>query len=120
MKYYLKLDGENIVGHDYQLDEIHTVEVEADVLIDFDTCGYKYKCVDGELVELSQEEKDSHPLMVARQHVADLDQAVERARADILTKSFDQLSVEQKKIIMNMDLSDEDREQILIDFPEGE
>jgi hypothetical protein len=47
-----------------------------------------------------------------------LDAAVQRAREDIPSKSFDNLTTEQKKIIANVPLEHADLLQLLTDFPE--
>ena len=61
MRYFLKLDGENIVGHHTVQTGDYQTQVEAHELVT--KCGfYKYKYLDGKLVDLSEVEKDNHPL----------------------------------------------------------
>lgn len=64
---FLKLDGQTIIGHDYSQHDDYQTEVGESVLIEnHPTFGvvYKYKYVDGQLVELTEEEKAVHPVMI--------------------------------------------------------
>jgi len=66
---YIKLDGENIVGHTYENlsdGSDYDAQIPDTVLVDFETSCYKYKFVDNELIELSQEERENHPLLITR------------------------------------------------------
>lgn len=67
MKLYLKLDGENIIGHDYKVNGDYNVGVDAERLVDSQG-NYKYKYVGGELIELSQTEIESHPNYVDKEN----------------------------------------------------
>lgn len=64
---YIKLDGNTIIGH-YQLqDEDHQIYINEDILIEVHPIFgvvYKYKYVDGQLIELTEEEKSVHPVML--------------------------------------------------------
>lgn len=64
---FLKLDGNTIISHDYyQHDEYQTSVADNDLVETHPIYGvvYKYKYVDGELVELTEEEKAVHPVMI--------------------------------------------------------
>lgn len=68
----IKLDGQTIIGHiDERHPEINPTDWDASVseyiLVEMHpTFGvvYKYKYVDGQLVELTEEEKAVHPVMI--------------------------------------------------------
>ena len=86
MKWYIKLNGENIVGH---IDSRHTgvdpndydATVNIGRLVDNEG-NYKYKYVAGELVELSQNEIDNSELVLDNKDVSKFD----KARELILTR----------------------------------
>lgn len=54
---------------------------------------------------------------VSRQSLVDAEQ---RAKEDIPSKTFDNLTTQQKKMLAGVSLSYDDRVQLLTDFPEGE
>lgn len=62
---YLKLNGETIVGHDYNSHGEYNVEIETTILVNSDG-NYNYKYVAGKLVSLSAEEVNNHPLNVLK------------------------------------------------------
>ena len=45
--------------------------------------------------------------------------AEQRAKEDAVIKTWDNLTIEQRKLIMSSDLSDAEKDQIIVDFPEA-
>ena len=71
-KIYIKLNGENIISHHNIQDTEHTIEIASPPLnangfpsLVTNEGHYKYKYVNGALIELTQEEILSHPNRVA-------------------------------------------------------
>ena len=65
---FIKLSGNNIIGHDYYSHDEYTIEVSEQVLVNLDGNYfgiYKYKYVDNALVELTEEEMINHPVRLA-------------------------------------------------------
>ena len=62
---FIKLDGETIVDHDYYQHDDFQEEVNVRRLTD-NNGEYIYKYVDGELVELSEQEILEHPANIER------------------------------------------------------
>jgi len=63
MKVYLKLSGTTILGYDFLSHDDYQTEIEIDGLptICSEKNEYQYKCVDGVLVALSEQEILDHP-----------------------------------------------------------
>jgi len=62
MKMYIKInESGDILGHDYKLTEDCTIEIEPTRLVNNEGV-YKYKYVDGQLVELTEVEIDVQPI----------------------------------------------------------
>jgi len=60
-KMYLKLEGESIVGHDYHQHGDYQVEIGNQRLVDSNGV-YRFKYVDGQLTQLSEADRNNHPL----------------------------------------------------------
>ncbi len=60
---------------------------------------------------------ESHVIATSYASSISLEEAEQRARTDIISKTFDQLSIEQKSLLAGVDLTEEDRLQLLTDFP---
>lgn len=61
MKFYLKLDGINIMGHDYSSHDDYSTEVEAETLVN-NNGEYIYKYENEALVSLTEQEIAAQPL----------------------------------------------------------
>lgn len=63
---FLKLNGSTIEGHHHNTSLGHTVEIQKQRITD-NNGYYLYKYVSDKLVNLSQEEVNSHPLKISRE-----------------------------------------------------
>lgn len=65
---FIKIDENgNLLGHDYYSHDEYTTEVSESILVNLggDYIGiYKYKYIDGALVELTEQEMAEHPLRI--------------------------------------------------------
>lgn len=83
---FIKLDGENIVGHDYKKSKEYNVEIKDQILVNSDGL-YCYKYSKKKLVKLSDEEVNSHPLVVERnKNLYKELRAIEYSKYDLMFK----------------------------------
>ena len=65
---FIKLDGQNITGHDYYSHDEYTTGVNEQILVNLSEPYfgiYKYKYVEGALVELTEQEMAVHPVYLS-------------------------------------------------------
>jgi len=89
MQLYVKLENENIIGHDWDKEEdINFYKCKFNnpaSIFDTNEMVYKYKVVDGKFIELTQSEKDNHVLKKI--------QKIQKRKAEIL-KRFKEIDLE--------------------------
>ncbi len=65
---YLKLDGDNILGHDYYQHDEYKYQLNLEVTdIVNDKGKYIYKIVDNKLIEMTQDEYNNHPNIINKE-----------------------------------------------------